>query len=130
MDFDLNQLPDAGKAAINGIPFLAGAVKEIETPYYTKLLQAVITFMVVGLIGWASTVVITNKNTGEQVLSQLTLLNAQIDFMRETVTENKAEIRILKSATKDRVYRPEWQQKYREQDARLLHLERSVVNHR
>ena len=126
MDFNLDHMSETSKAALNGIPFLAGMVKELPTPYYTKLLQAVITFMVIGLIGWSASVVMLNKSNGERVLTQLTLLNQQLVYMQESIVENKAEIKILKDATRDRVFRPEWERKAREQDARLLHLERTV----
>ena len=126
MDFNLDHMSEASKAALNGVPFLAGMVKELPTPYYTKLLQAVITFMVIGLIGWSASVVMLNKSNGERVLTQLTLLNQQLTYMQENIVENKAEIKILKDATRDRVFRPEWERKAREQDARLLHLERAV----
>jgi len=125
-DFTFSGFSDTTKAALNGVPFLAGVVKELPTPYYTKLLQAVITFMVIGLIGWSASVVMVNKATGTQVLSQLKLLNQQLVYMQESIIENKAEIKTLKDATRERVFRPEWERKAREQDARLLHLERTI----
>lgn len=130
LDFDFNNLSDTSKALMNGVPFLAGMVTDVETPYYTKLLQAVITAAIIGLMGWSASVVITNKETTNEISSQLALVNQKLDshfiVLRDMAMENKAKITVLESNTRERVYRPEWQQKYQEQDARLLHLERAV----
>lgn len=127
-DFDVNHHSEQFKAALNGVPFLAGVVKDLPTPYYTKLLQAVITALLIAMCIWAGNLLIGSFETNKKLELIEQFIKNETTNIKVAVENDREEIKALKVlvSTENKVTRPEWIEKDREQDGRILQLERAL----